>query len=142
MHLVVTQGPVDRERLDPLIRGSVPHLVLGGAASRRRIGPFVVPGRTACLRCVDAHEALHDTRLPLLTCQAARSATDRPPPTDPLLDQIALAWAVRDLCRYVEGDEPSTWSTTVDLGPRGLAQQARWGRHPDCGCAWDVIDLI
>ena len=139
VHLVVTRGSVDRERLDPLIRDSAPHLVLSGGAAGRRIGPFVAPGRTACLRCVDAHEALHDARLPLLLCQAARTAAERPPPADPLLDQIAFAWAVRDLCRYVEGDEPSTWSTTVDLDARGLARQSRWGRHPDCGCAWDVI---
>ncbi|MDN5743654.1 MAG: hypothetical protein L0H31_00870 [Nocardioidaceae bacterium] len=142
VHLVVARGPIDRELLDPLVQGSVPHLVLSGAGTRRRVGPFVEPGRTACQRCVDAHEALHDARWPLLLCQAARKAARRPPPRDPLLDQIAFAWAVRDLCRYLEGEEPSTWSTTVDLDPSALAQHFRWGRHPDCGCAWDVIDLL
>ena len=28
---------------------------VGADAARLRVGPFVVPGRTACLRCVDAH---------------------------------------------------------------------------------------
>ncbi len=141
-HLVVTTGQLDREVLDPLVRGSVPHLVVSGAAAGRRVGPFVEPGRTACLRCVDAHESLRDPRLALLIAQAARSAAERPPPVDPVLDQIALAWAVRDLMRYVEGDEPSTWSATVDIDPAGAPALTHWGRHPECGCAWDELTVL
>lgn len=141
-HLVVSTGPVDRELVDPLVRSSVPHLVVSGSAAMRRVGPFVHPGHTACLRCVDAHEALHDARRPFLLAQAARAATERPPPLDPVLDTLALAWAVRDLARYVEGDSPSTWSTTFDIGPTTAPAAQRWGRHPDCGCAWDVAALF
>lgn len=137
--LIVATGPLDRSLLDPLVRGSVPHLLVTGAATGRRVGPFVQPGLTACVRCVDAHEALHDARRPLLLSQAARAASDWPPPVDPLLDQIALAWAVRDVLRYVEGDEPSTWSATIDIDPLDAPERVRWGRHPDCGCAWDTI---
>ncbi|TNM37630.1 hypothetical protein FHP29_17715 [Nocardioides albidus] len=142
VRLVVAGGPLARERLDPLVRASVPHLLVSGDAAALRIGPFVAPGRTACLRCVDAHESLHDERLPLLLAQAARQSAEQPPPRDPVLDQFALAWAVRDLARFVEGDEPSTWSTTVDLGPTAAPLLTRWGRHPYCGCAWDgFLDL-
>jgi hypothetical protein len=136
--LVVTSGPVVRESVDPLVRAGAPHLLVSGDAGGRRIGPFVEPGRTACLRCVDAHEAETDPRRPFLVEQAAlASAGDEP--VDPLLDRIVLAWAVRDLCRYLEGDEPSTWSTTVDLGPSGPPRLVRWLRHPHCGCAWDLM---
>ena len=139
VRLVVTTGPVARESLDPLVRASVPHLLVTGSAAGVRVGPFVDPGRTACLRCVDAHEAEHDPRRPLLLAQAATHAADRPPPRDPVLDQLALAWAARDLARYLEGDEPSTWSTTVDLGPTDSPAVTRWGRHPYCGCSWDAV---
>lgn len=142
VHLFVTSGPLDRVALDSLVRESVPHLLVSGSATRRRIGPFVQPGLTACLRCVDAHEALHDPRRPLLVAQAAATAAAVPPPLDPVLDQLALAWAVRDLARYLEGDEPSTWSATVDLGPVDAPERTRWGRHPDCGCAWDAITQL
>lgn len=141
-HLVVSAGPLDRERLDPLVRSSIPHLVVSGGAGLRRVGPFVHPGHTACLRCVDAHEALRDARRPFLVAQAARAATERPPPLDPVLDALALAWAVRDLARYVEGDSPSTWSSTVDIGPTAAPVALRWGRHPHCGCAWDAPALF
>ncbi|RHW28622.1 hypothetical protein D0Z08_01820 [Nocardioides immobilis] len=136
--LVVTTGPSVRESIDPLVRSGAPHLLVSGGAEGRRVGPFVEPGRTACLRCVDAHEAELDPRRPFLVEQAARAA-DGTEPTDPVLDRLALAWAVRDLCRYLEGDEPSTWSTTVDLGPTDAPRVVRWLRHPHCGCAWDLL---
>ncbi|WP_435770880.1 hypothetical protein [Nocardioides sp. SYSU DS0651] len=139
VELVVVTGTVARDRLDQLTRDSIAHLVVSGSAAGRRVGPFVDPGRTACLRCVDAHESLHDPRRPLLLAQAATASAAEPPPRDPLLDQLALAWAVRDLARFVEGDEPSTWSTTVDLGPGGAPEVTRWGRHPWCGCSWDAV---
>lgn len=136
--LVVASGPIVRETIDPLVRAGAPHLLVSGDTGGRRIGPFVEPGRTACLRCVDAHEAEADPRRPFLVEQAAlRSVGDEP--VDPVLDRLALAWAVRDLCRYLEGDQPSTWSSTVDLGPTDAPRLVRWLRHPHCGCAWDLL---
>lgn len=138
--LVVATGEVPRDSVDPLVRAGAPHLLVSGTAVGRRVGPFVDPGRTACLRCVDAHESLTDPRRPFLVEQAARAAAGgQPPPTDPVLDRLALAFALRDLSRYVEGDEPSTWSATVDVGPTGEPRVARWLRHPHCGCAWDLL---
>lgn len=137
--LVVASGPSTRESIDPLVRAGAPHLLVSGGAEGRRVGPFVEPGRTACLRCVDAHEAELDPRRPFLVEQAARAAADDPEPVDPLLDRLALTWAARDLCRYLEGDEPSTWSTTIDLGPTAAPRVVRWLRHPHCGCAWDLM---
>jgi len=142
VHLLVANGPVDRDRLDAWVRASLPHLIVTGDATGVRVGPFVVPGRTACLRCVDAHESLRDERLPLLLAQAARQCAQRPPPRDPVLDRLALAWAVRDLTLFAEGDVPSTWSASVDLGGAAAPELTRWGRHPYCGCAWDgFLDL-
>lgn len=136
--LVVTPGPVARESIDPLVRAGAPHLLVSGRNGGRRIGPFVEPGRTACLRCIDAHEAEADPRRPFLVEQAA-VASDGAEPVDPLLDRLALAWAVRDVCRYLEGDEPSTWSATVDVGPAAAPRRLHRLRHPHCGCAWDVL---
>ncbi|MDZ5621156.1 hypothetical protein [Nocardioides bizhenqiangii] len=136
--LVVTSGPITRGTIDPLVRAGAPHLLVCGDGIGRRIGPFVEPGRTACLRCIDAHEAEADPRRPFLVEQAALASTGDEP-VDPVLDRLALAWAVRDLCRYFEGDEPSTWSATVDLGPTEAPRVVRWLRHPHCGCAWDLL---
>lgn len=137
VRLVVHPGPLPRERLDPLVRASVPHLVVAGDATGIRVGPFVDPGRTACLRCVDAHESVPDPRRALLLAQAAAQRAGRPAPRDPVLDRLVLAWAVRDLQRYADGEEPATWSASIDLGPHGVPERTAWGRHPACGCSWD-----
>ena len=136
--LVLAAGPARRSLVDPLVQAGVPHLLVEGVGPRRRVGPFVSPGRTACLRCVDAHESEVDPRLPFLVDQAARPE-QAPPPVDPLLSRIALAWAVRDVARYLEGDEPSTWSATVDVDATAAPILTRWLRHPECGCAWDTM---
>ncbi len=138
--LVVAAGPLLREAIDPLVRAGAPHLLVSGDGGGRRVGPFVEPGRTACLRCVDAHEAEADPRRPFLVEQAALASVGGEP-VDPVLDRLALAWAVRDLCRYLEGDEPSTWSATVDVGPTDGPHLVRRLRHPHCGCAWDLMFL-
>lgn len=136
--LVAAEGEPVRELVDDLVRDGLPHLVLTAAAASIRLGPFVLPGRTACLRCVDAHLAEPDPRRPLVVEQVARAIEGGDDePHDPLLLALALAWAARDLSRYVEGDEPSTWSTTVDIGARELPRCQEWARHPHCGCSWD-----
>jgi hypothetical protein len=138
MWLVVAPGILSRAAVDPFQRAGTPHLVVDGLQGTRRVGPFVEPGRTACLRCVDAHHAAADPRLPLLLEQAARAPAGSEP-VDPLLDRLALAWAVRDLARYAEGEAPSTWSATVTVGPVDAPSPVRWLRHPDCGCSWDGL---
>ncbi|QZY30101.1 hypothetical protein [Nocardioides coralli] len=132
--LVVSWGAEpDRERLAESVRADVPHLLLTAVAGRLRLGPCVVPGLTACLRCVDEHLADVDPRHPLVVEQhRTPDAEDRVPTADL---QLALAWAVRDLVSLVEGDRPATWSTTVELLRDGAVIRS-WRRHPRCGCAW------
>jgi len=137
--LVVTAGEPDRAEVDPLLREGAAHLLVSAGPSAR-VGPFVVPGRTACLRCVDAHLAETDPRRPLVVEQVVRAArATGGPPVDPTLAVLALAWAVRDLCRYAEEDRPETWSAVVEVGPAGPPVRRDWARHPHCGCAWDVL---
>ena len=109
---------------------------------RAVVGPFVVPGLTACLRCVDAHHTDADREWPLLVRQYAdASSRDRadgsPEPVDPALAALAVAWAARDLTSYVDGGRPSSWSSTAGVRPRPEhARDPVWLRHPECGCGW------
>lgn len=135
--LVAASGTVRRGRIDPLLRAGVPHLVVTGHPRGFRVGPFVDPGLTACVRCVDAEEATRDPRLPLLLEQAADGVGV--PAPDPLLTHLALAWAVRDLARWAEGERPSTWSATVAVDATRTPVLTPRLRHPHCGCAWDEL---
>jgi bacteriocin biosynthesis cyclodehydratase domain-containing protein len=140
-------GEPDRSLLDGWTRDGTPYLLVRLTEGRAVIGPFVVPGKTACLRCVDAHCTDADPAWPLLVQQyASCSARDRadgaPEPVDPPLASLAVAWAVRDLVSYVDGARPSTWSATLTLDPRLTRLETRaWLRHPECGCSWEGSGL-
>lgn len=139
---LVGVGELPRELADPWVRDGTPHVVVRLTEGRAVIGPFVVPGETACLRCIDAHLTDHDPAWPLLVEQYARATCwDRPDgipePVDTALAALAVAWAARDLASYAEGTTPGTLSSTVRIAPRLEAiETRRWPRHPDCGCGW------
>lgn len=138
--LLLARGPLRREELDAFMRDSQPHLVVEASFGSVRAGPFVVPGRSACLRCVDAHQAERDPRRSLVLEQvAAAAAAEQDDPVDPASLTLALAWVARDLARYVEGELPSTWSASFDIGPQQPPVRRDWRRHPHCGCAWDGL---
>ncbi len=135
--LVLAEGEPARERLDALVRDDAPHLVVTASEGHVEVGPFVVPGLTACLRCVDAHRAQADPRRQLVVEQVAHGvAVGAVAAHDPVLWTWALAWAARDLARYAEGDRPSTWSTSFVVDSVAGPHEQRWARHPHCGCSW------
>ena len=137
LHVVAAPGPLPRDLLDGWVLDGTPHLVLAGTGrpGGLRLGPLVEPGTTACLRCVDAAESVHDPRRSLVLEQlAVRPAA----PFDPALVTLALAWAAREVAAYVGGRRPLTWSATVDLGDDAPVVRT-WERHPHCGCAWDEM---
>jgi bacteriocin biosynthesis cyclodehydratase domain-containing protein len=141
--VLVGVGEPDRELVDAWTRAETPYLLVRLTEGRAVLGPFVAPGRTACVRCVDAHWADADPSWPLLVRQYATAASrDRadgaPEPVDPLLASLAVAWAARDLASYVDGLRPSTWSATISLHGRLSRIETRsWLRHPGCCCSWE-----
>jgi bacteriocin biosynthesis cyclodehydratase domain-containing protein len=142
--VLVGVGEPNRELLDGWMREGIPFLLVRLTEGRATVGPFVEPGLTACLRCVDAHHTDADPAWPLLVQQYARaSSRDRadgtPEPVDPSQAAVALAWAARDLVSYADGMCPSTWSATMTLEALLVRMRTRrWLRHPDCGCWWDA----
>lgn len=131
--LVLADGEPRRADVDAHLRDGRPHLVVAASAYGFTIGPFVVPGATACLRCVDAHLGQHDPRRAVVVEQVGGLAVDE---HDPGLTALAAAWAVRDLLSYLEGGRPSTWSATVVIGTDLAPVTRPWSRHPHCGCSW------
>ncbi|MEP9361672.1 hypothetical protein ABLE68_01820 [Nocardioides sp. CN2-186] len=136
--VLVAEGEPDRASVDAQVRAGRAHLVVSRTPGGFTIGPFVVPGRTACLRCVDAHRGERDPRRAVVVEQlAGRSAG----PSDPALLAVATAWAVRDLLSWLDGRVPSTWSASVTIGADLAPARQEWTRHPHCGCSW-ADDLV
>jgi bacteriocin biosynthesis cyclodehydratase domain-containing protein len=139
--LVWSVGEPARARLDEWMRSGTPHLVVREGPAGPVVGPYVAPGATACLRCVDAHLGETDPRRSLVVEQVATTPALRPLEPDPALRALAAGWAVRDLVTSAEGGTPATWSATVALGSLPPTVTA-YRRHLHCGCAWaeDLVD--
>jgi hypothetical protein len=134
--LLVTVGEPRRRVSDALVRDDVCHLWLTVLARSVRIGPFVEPGRTACLRCIDAHLSDLDPRRATVLHQleGLPPAPTRDP--DPCLVQIGIAWAARDVVRRLDGRDPTLRSATLTVTGDLDVTRRDWLRHPHCGCAW------
>ena len=94
--LLAGVGEPARESVDALTQAGTPYLLLRLVEGDVLLGPLVVPGRTACLRCTDAAVTEEDASWPLLVEQYARlSARDRSDgssePFDPLLAELGRA---------------------------------------------------
>ena len=132
---------------DPLVAGyqraGQPHLVATVRGETGVVGPLVVPGRTACLRCGDLHRRDADPRWPAL---AAQLTTGEAPPSGAtvtcLLTAVTAAvqvlayldGAVRD-----DGPAPVTLGATLELRlPDLLPAVRRWLPHAACSCRSQV----
>jgi hypothetical protein len=136
LRLVATIGEPRRAVSDALVREDVPHLWLAVLPGSVRIGPSVEPGRTACLRCVDAHLGDRDPRRATVLHQLEEQVTAPESDPDPCLVQLGVAWAVREVVRRLEGQQPALRSATVTVTQDLEVTRHDWLRHPHCGCAW------
>ncbi|WP_162794333.1 hypothetical protein [Nocardioides houyundeii] len=132
--VLLSAGEPDREYVDALTHAGDPVLFLSVVDARVRLGPFVLPGVTACLRCVDAHLAAVDPWHTGALPAAARG--EFPLDLPPLLMRLALVRAAGDIAVWAEGRRPQTWSATTWLGEDLDAEHETWTRHPHCGCSW------
>ena len=133
--VLLSEGPLDRERTDEMVREGRAHLVVESGPDTWTVGPLVVPGVTACLRCVDATLAEEDDRRAVVVSQLVGNEV----PSDALLQSLALSWAVRDARTYLAGRTPASWSASVILTRDDEPVVRPWLRHPHCGCAWALI---
>lgn len=137
--LVWAEGELARDRLDDRMRAGTAHLVVRETADGAVVGPYVRPGLSACVRCIDAHLGEDDPRRGLVVEQVATGEPLRPVRPDPAARALTLAWAVHELATIAEGGVPATWSATVALATLPPLVTA-YRRHPHCGCAWDVVE--
>ena len=141
IHVVVGVGEPPRDLLDSRTVHDVPHLVLRFVEGHAVLGPFVTPGSTACMRCLDLHRSDRDPAWPLLLEQYSRvSRHDRPDgvpePVDAALASVAVGWVGREVSAELTGAGPVTRSRTLTLTPELVEVVLQdWPQRPDCICA-------
>ncbi|WP_089247527.1 TOMM precursor leader peptide-binding protein [Asanoa hainanensis] len=97
------------------------------------IGPFVEPGGSPCLGCLDQHRTDRD---PGWSGLAAGLATAPPPAEAGGLVAImtAAALAAHEVLTYIDGGAPRTIGGAVTVVSPGDLWWRHWPAHPRCSC--------
>lgn len=114
-----------------LVRTRTPHLQVRLRDGRGIVGPFVVPGRSSCLRCADLTRSGLDPRWPHIAAQLLGRVGDASRPTILATAAIALGQIEDFLGETVTPLLDTTME--VDLLRHAMTTR-RWARHPWCDC--------
>lgn len=131
--LVLVQGHVAHPvRADGAQADGVPHLAVVLRDTDALVGPLVLPGRSACLRCLDRWTCDADPHWPEAREALARAAAR---PVDAATARVVAGLAALQVLALVDGARPSTVGATLELLlPEGRVRQRWWRPHPSCGC--------
>jgi hypothetical protein len=125
-----------RELPELLRREGVPHLAAAASEAIGLVGPLVLPGGTACLRCLDLTRAERDPAWPLILAQLTGGGAD-PPACDTVLAVAVAAQAAAQALAFI--DRPVSVSAVINGTLELVLPDWRWRRrtwmpHDRCGC--------
>ena len=118
-----------------LHRDRIAHLPVRLRDGTGVVGPLVLPGRSACLTCIELHRCGRDPGWPAVTAQLVgqpgRGDAATAAATAALgVAQVLLRWT----SRRAGGPPPVLGATLeIDIASGGLLHRG-WPAHPDCGC--------
>jgi hypothetical protein len=128
--ILVAHHVLDPARARAAMRDDIDHLPVVFHSGRATVGPMVIPGRTACLTCLDEHRIDADAAWPMLVGQLL----GRPRPvveTALAFDAgVVAAWLIREALtdRHPRG-------VSVALSTASPRRSRRTHRpHARCGC--------
>ena len=124
-------------RLAALHRDRVAHLHVRLRDGTGMVGPLVLPGRTACLGCVELHRCARDPGWPAVTAQLVgrpgRGSAAAAAATAAL--GVAQVLAALDVAGGGGAADPPVLGATLELDlASGELLRRPWSAHPDCTC--------
>ena len=137
--VVVDHHAARADRADGLVADGIAHLSVVVRDTDALVGPLVLPGRTACLRCLDLHRCDADPDWPAVLGQFAQRPAGRAGrvlPEETATAAVLAGLVALQVFTHLDGGAPSSLGATLELLlPEGVVQQRRWSPHPQCGCA-------
>ena len=136
--VLVGHGAVDPLRSDGLLREDVPHLAVLVRERDVVVGPLVLPGSSACLRCLDLHRRDRDAEWPALVPQLAAGSDGTCGAEESALSSLGAALAVAQALAHLDARcRPASVDATLEVAlPDGLVDVRPWSAHAACGCHW------
>ena len=134
--LAVLAGNHDLEIASALVRERVPHLAASAGEAIGVVGPLVVPGQSACLRCLDLARTDRDPAWPLILAQLAGQQPD-PIACDALLAAAVAAQASAQALAFIDrpAEAGAALNGTLELVlPAWQWRRRTWPPHRDCDC--------
>jgi hypothetical protein len=134
--LVVLVDTYDRDLPATLVRDRVPHLAATASEAIGVVGPLVLPGRSACLRCLDLTRADRDPAWPVILAQLAHGGAN-PPACDAVLATAVAAQVTAQALVFLDLGTPAAAVTngTLELVLPGWQWRRRtWQPHNRCDC--------
>ena len=119
-----------------LMRDRIAHLAVSADEAIGVVGPLVIPGRTACLRCLDLTRAERDPAWPLILAQLEGRECNPCACDAPLAAAVAAQAAAQVLAfidRAVAADPVANGTLELVL-PGWQWRRRTWPRHPGCSC--------
>lgn len=124
------------ERAAALVRRGSPHLLVRLRDGTGVVGPLVLPGRSACLACLELHRAELDPGWPAVAEQLA----DRPGTADPACVTATTGLATAQALAALDGatghrTTPPVLDATLEIDvDTGSITRRSWTPHPRCRC--------
>jgi len=135
--LVILADSHGRELPGVLLSHGVPHLAASASEAIGVVGPLVLPGRSACLRCLDLARTERDPAWPLILAQLASQPAADPLACDTVLATMVAAQAAAQALAFLDQGAGAAAVTngTLELVLPGWQWRRRtWQPHPQCGC--------
>jgi hypothetical protein len=136
----VVVGRAGFAQISALMRKGLPHLAVVPRTRTVRVGPLVVPSRTACLQCLHLARCERDRRYPALALRLEHWAAPQP---DPVLVQQTALLAARLIAGLLDAGPTELdslggryWTVAAD---RPDVQPTPVARHPLCDCWWEPL---
>ncbi|MFE6284656.1 TOMM precursor leader peptide-binding protein [Streptomyces sp. NPDC057877] len=125
----------DPTAAEPLITSGTPHLYAGVVEGTGVVGPFVLPGETACARCLHEARTDRDPTWPRLVAQWRSGRQPQVRPCDVTLATTVAGLAAAHALAFLDGRPPSSAGARWEVSLPGLHWHARpvWA-HPACPC--------
>jgi len=127
-----------------LLRTGTPHLLVTVRETTGAVGPFVVPGITACLRCLDLHRTDRDPAWPMIAAQLATDPRRSTSACDVTLATLVASVAALQALAWLDDGGAArspvalpTHDGTLEITlPDWRIRRRPWAKHPACGCHW------